>query len=87
MAYEQNDATFFPEREDENTFQEQELIVCEGGLTKKECLEALKDVGTEKTPGTDGYKNIYIYGYKNIYIYTILILSVTVFYCRGHPLD
>ena len=54
MTYEQNDATFFPEREDENTIQEQELIVCEGALTEKECLEALKDMGTEKTPGTDG---------------------------------
>ena len=54
MTYEQNDATFFPKREDENTIQEQELIVCEGALTEKECLEALKDMGTEKTPGTDG---------------------------------
>ena len=54
MTYEQNDATFSPEREDENTIQEQELIVCEGALSEKECLEALKDMGTEKTPGTDG---------------------------------
>ena len=54
MTYRQNDATFFPEREDENTIQEQELIVCKGALTEKECLEALKDMGTEKTPGTDG---------------------------------
>ena len=23
-------------------------------LTEKECLEALQDMGTEKTPGTDG---------------------------------
>ena len=28
--------------------------MCEGALTEKECLEALKDMGTEKTPGTDG---------------------------------
>ena len=27
--------------------------MCEGALTEKECLEALKDMGTEKTPGTD----------------------------------
>ena len=53
MKYEQNDATIFPEREDENTIQEQELIVCEGALTEKECLQALKDMGTEKTPGTN----------------------------------
>ena len=26
----------------------------EGALTEKECLEALKDMGTEKTPGTNG---------------------------------
>ena len=28
--------------------------MCEGALTKKACLEALKDMGTENTPGTDG---------------------------------
>ena len=27
--------------------------MCEGALTENECLEALKDMGTEKTPGTD----------------------------------
>ena len=45
-----------PGREDENTTQEQELhvTVCEGALTEKECLKGLKDMGTEKTSGTDG---------------------------------
>ena len=54
MTYEQNDTTFFPEREDESTIQEQELTVCEGALTEKESLEALKDMGAEfeKTSGT-----------------------------------
>ena len=28
--------------------------MCEGALTEKECLKALKDMGTEKTLGTDG---------------------------------
>ena len=54
MMYVQNDTTFFPEREDESIIQEQDLIVCKGALTEKECLEAPKDMGTEKTPGTDG---------------------------------
>ena len=27
---------------------------CEGLLSSKECLEALNDMATEKTPGTDG---------------------------------
>ena len=53
-TYDQNDTTFFPEREDESAIHEQELTVCEGALTERECLEALKDMGTEKTPGTDG---------------------------------
>ena len=53
MTYEQNDTTFFPERDHESIIQEQDLTVCEGALTEKECLEALKDMGTEKTPGTD----------------------------------
>ena len=53
-TYDQNDTTFFPDREDESAIHEQELTVCEGALTERECLEALKDMGTEKTPGTDG---------------------------------
>ena len=52
-TYDQNDTTFFPEREDESTIHEQELTVYEGALTERECLEALNDMGTEKTPGTD----------------------------------
>ena len=31
-----------------------EAASCEGFLTEEECLEALKDMDTEKTPGTDG---------------------------------
>ena len=54
MTYDQNDTTFFPEREDERTSHDHDLTACEGVLTEKECLEALKDMGTEKTPGTDG---------------------------------
>ena len=54
MTYEQNDTTFCPERDDESIIQEHDLTVCEGALTEKECLEALKDMRTEKTPGTDG---------------------------------
>ena len=29
-------------------------MICEGPLTEKECLEVLKDMDPEKTPGTDG---------------------------------
>ena len=54
MTYDQNDTTFFPEREDERTSHDHDLTACEGVLTEKECLEALKDMGTEKTAGTDG---------------------------------
>ena len=46
--------TFFPEREDERASHDPELAACEGVLTEKECLEALKAMGTEKTLGTDG---------------------------------
>ena len=54
MTYDQNDTTFFPEREHESAFHDHEQTACEGALTEKECLEALKDMRTEKTPGTDG---------------------------------
>ena len=55
ITYDQNDTTFFPEREHESAFHEhKEQTACERALTKKECLEALKDMGTEKTPEADG---------------------------------
>jgi len=54
MTYDQNDTIFFSEREDESAIHEHVLTACEGALTEKECLEARKDMGTEKTPATDG---------------------------------
>ena len=45
---------FFPEREHESAFPDHEQTGCEGALTEKECLEVLKDMGTEKIPGTYG---------------------------------
>ena len=54
MTYDQNDTNFFPKREHESAFHDHEQTACEGALTEKECLEALEDMGTEKTPGTDG---------------------------------
>ena len=33
---------------------DEEQTLCEGALTQKECLEALKKMESEKTPGTDG---------------------------------
>ena len=46
----QNHTSFF-EREDERAINEH---ACKGEITEKECLEGLKDMGTEKIPGTDG---------------------------------
>ena len=34
--------------------QEHEQKSCDGLLTKKECLEAIKSMESEKSPGTDG---------------------------------
>ena len=33
---------------------DEEQTLCEGALTQKECLEALKKMESDKTPGTDG---------------------------------
>ena len=52
MTYNQNDTTLFPERERESAIHVHEQTGCEGALTEKE--ETFKDMGTEKTPGTDG---------------------------------
>ena len=46
-------STFF-ERENERPIHDDELSACEGALTSKECLETLREMGSEKTSGTDG---------------------------------
>ena len=51
MTYDQNDTTFLPEREHESALHDHEQTACEGALTEKECLEALKDMGTETPLG------------------------------------
>ena len=47
-------ATCFFETENDTVLQEHEQKSCDGLLTKKECLEAIKSMESEKTPGTDG---------------------------------
>ena len=53
-TFNQDDTTVFFEGGDERAIDEHELTSCEGVLTEKECLEALRDMESEKTPGTDG---------------------------------
>ena len=53
-TYNQDGTTVFFEGGDERAIDEHELTSCEGVLTEKECLEALRDMESEKTPGTDG---------------------------------
>ena len=53
-TYDQDGTTVFFEGGDERAIDEYELTSCEGVLTEKECLEALRDMESEKTPGTDG---------------------------------
>ena len=43
----------FP-HENANSLDAEEQKLCEGKLTKKECLEALKSMDSDKSPGTDG---------------------------------
>ena len=44
---------FFP-KTNQNTLTPEDKEKCEGFLTKEECLQALKDMGLNKTPGSDG---------------------------------
>ena len=46
-------STFFSEVISTSLTDEQQTL-CEGALTQKECLEALKKMESDKTPGTDG---------------------------------
>ena len=48
------DTTVFFEYGNDNVLHDYEQKACEGVLTEKECLEALKDMESDKTTGTDG---------------------------------
>ena len=37
-----------------------ERATCEGPLKKEECLKALQDMDSDKTPGTDGLPSVFI---------------------------
>ena len=45
---------FFPTLEEQKRLSQEEHSFCEGPLSKKECLEALKSMASGKTPGSDG---------------------------------
>ena len=44
----------FFSHENANSLDAEEQKLCEGKLRKKECLEALKSMDSDKSPGTDG---------------------------------
>ena len=71
-TYHQNDTTFFPEREDESAIHEQELTVCEGALTEKECLEQLKDMEQKKPLGLTVCKLNFTKYFGKIYLPSLL---------------
>ena len=48
-----NHSVFFRQTNDTN-FRSEEQSICEGTLTEKECLAALKTMESNKMPGTDG---------------------------------
>ena len=50
----QDGAFFFPQQEDRTGLNSDEQSLCEGELSIKECLEALKSMLPDKSPGTDG---------------------------------
>ena len=45
---------FFPPQENQKRLSQEEQSLCEGPLRRKECLEALKSMASEKTPRSDG---------------------------------
>ena len=45
---------FFFAGENPTLLNSEEQKLCEGKLTKKECLNSLKDMAPDKSPGTDG---------------------------------
>lgn len=54
----------------------EEQTICEGVLTEKECFEALKNMDSDKTPGTDGLPaEFYKVFWKDISPFLILALN------------
>ena len=45
---------FFPPLENQKRLSQEDQSLCEGPLRRKECLESLKSMASEKTPGSDG---------------------------------
>ena len=50
----QDGAFFFPQEEDRTVLNSDKQSLCEGELSINECLEALKNMVPDKSPGTDG---------------------------------
>ena len=74
-----HDTTVFFEHGNDNVLHDYEQKACEVVLTEKECLEALKDMESDKTPGTDGLPaEFYKVFWKDIS--TILIKSLNFVY-------
>ena len=70
---------FFFQHGNDNVLHDYKQKTCEGVLTEKECLEALKDMESDKTPGTDGLPaEFYKVFWKDIS--TILIKSLNFAY-------
>ena len=55
---------------------ENERVLCEGKLTKRECWEALVSIGNNKSPGNDGFtKEFYACFFDEIHRYLIESLN------------
>jgi len=61
--------TFF-QKENHCTVSDDERKLCEGLLTAARCLESLKTMESNKTPGTDGIP-VEFYKVQRIYFYTM----------------
>ena len=45
---------FFTQQPNEKCLDKDEQLFCDGALSRKECLDALKNMNSDKSPGTDG---------------------------------
>ena len=50
----ENRDDFFPAQQNQKSLNNDEQLLCQGLSSRKECLEALKKMAPEKTPGMDG---------------------------------
>ena len=73
---------FFTQQQNEKCMDKDEQLFCEGALSREECLDALKNMNSDKSPGTDSLPCEFYKVFRND-LAEILIDSLNYYYEIG----